>query len=112
MKKTLIKFFAILFIIGINTPFNSLIFNNLNKDSLAYGYLCKFSDDSESQKKLSEENCFFCILQNNNKDDCDDSYLSPIIVFESQSQSKLLDNNNFYHSFESFQKTRSPPFIS
>ena len=54
MKRNMCKFLIFFFIIGINIPFNSTIFNDLKSNSITYSYLCKLENNSESEKEDEE----------------------------------------------------------
>ena len=69
MKRNMCKFLIFFFIIGINIPFSSTIFNDLKSNSITYSYLCKLENNSESEKKIAKKKCLYCILENGSATD-------------------------------------------
>ena len=113
MKKIFSKFLILLFFIGINAPINSIISKNLDKNSIAYSYLCKSESSSDPQEKKTGPNCFFCIIKNNCIDD-NVIFASNINLPDAFTPfTNFTKNENFnYFLRNSLYQTRSPPFTS
>ena len=112
MKRNMCKFLIFFFIIGINIPFSSAIFNDLKSNSITYSYLCKLENNSESEKKIAKKKCLYCILENGSATDKNLSSCENIIdTFASYITFSFY--TNFHNSLKfNFKKNRSPPFIS
>ena len=113
MQTIFIRFLLLLFIIGINTRFNSLLIDNLNKKSVTYAYLCEFDDSSNSKKNTVSKNCFSCILKNGDNDkkivlQSFGNFCKNFYAFINFSNKKSL----YSYSKIIFQSPRSPPLIS
>mgnify|MGYP001444073306 CR=1 FL=1 len=113
MRIVLLKFLLFFFILGINTPYNYLIIDNLNKNSISYAYLCKFDNDANSNEQTINKNCVSCILKSG---DSEKKVILPeyVTYFNiSVTSINFLNKRNLHYNLKTtFQKNRDPPFFS
>jgi len=108
MRKVISKLIVIFFVFGTILPFNSFILDNFKKNSITYSYLCKFDQESKSEKNSSQENCFYCIQNEVN----DSTSFSSIDTYDNFGNIVIFANFLDFHSQNNFRKSRSPPFTS